>query len=114
MKKAYEVGSDNLVLGGHDIDVKNTPVDVSKKTEAGVIKRGQVIDYSNASGYTEHSENGKVNRIAECDVSYGAGDNTVIVPCYITGSYRKNELVTGVELTETDEEEFRSLGIILG
>ena len=113
MEKAYEIGSDNLILDGHTQDVRNIIVDVSGKTADGTLKRGQVIDLKDNT-YQEHDEAGDVNCIIAKNVEYKSTDSSVVVPCYITGSFRKSELSTAVELTDTDVERFRELGIILG
>ena len=113
MKKEYEVGGNNLILDGHTQDAKNIIVDVSEKEADGKILRGQVIDLEDGK-YKEHEKDGKVNCIVAGDVSYEAGDDTIVVSCYITGSFRKSALVTDEEITEADEERFRELGIILG
>lgn len=112
MGKAYEVNNDNLVLDGQRIDVKNMEITISDTETAGVIERGQVID-STSSGYIVHETAGKSNAIvAEC-VEYEAGETTVVVPCYITGEFRKSEVITDVELDDTDVEALRLAGIIL-
>lgn len=113
MKKAYEIGSDNLILDGHPQDVRNIIVDVSGKATDGTVNRGQVIDLTD-NVYKEHAEAGDVNCIVAESVEYKATDSSVVVPCYITGSFRKSALSTEVELTDTDVERFRELGIILG
>lgn len=113
MKKEYEIGSDNMILDGQKQDVKNITVDVSGKTSDGVVSKGQVLDLAEGK-YTVHAENGDVNCIAAGNAEYKAEDASVVVPCYITGSFRKSALVTDVALTEKDEERFRELGIILG
>lgn len=113
MEKAYEVEYDNLVLSGHDIDIKLINIDMAENSEAGVIERGQVLDLTEEGKYTLHASEGDVNCIVAQPVEYTAEDKEVTAKCYITGEFRTSEVKAEVELTDKDVERFREKGIIL-
>lgn len=111
-KEVYTVNRDNLIYdSSHQIDAKNISIAVQAGT-AGNIKRGQIIDFKDGS-YEVHAEGGTVSVIAAETTPYTADDTDISVPVYISGSFRKSECITDVELTEQDVEEFRSKGIYL-
>lgn len=111
-RQAYEVEKDKLVYDAkHPIDTKVVQVSITAN-EAGIIKRGQVIDCADGV-YSIHAAAGEVSVIAEEDTSYAADDTEIAVPVYITGSFRASEVIVAPELTAADIETFRSKGIIL-
>ena len=111
-KKAYEVGKDNLIYdGSHDTDVKNVEVTVSKEG-GGVLLRGQILDFAEGA-YSVHAANGTANAIVAESMEYTEDDETVIVPVYISGTFRQSACLTDAELTVKDVEALRSAGIFL-
>lgn len=111
-RPAYEVEKDNLVYDAkHPVDVKVVQVKVTAD-EAGVIKRGQVID-SEAGEYSIHAASGEPCMIAEEDTSYAADDTEVAVLVYISGTFRASEVIANPELTDADIETLRIKNIIL-
>lgn len=115
MGKAYEIGEDNLVLDGQNIDVKNIEITVSADS-AGKIERGQIIDRhteNDETTYVKHAVEGEANVIVAENVEYEAGTQTVVVPCYITGEFRASVVIATPELGDSDKEELRKSGIIL-
>lgn len=113
MSKAYEIGSDNLVLDGQNIDVKN--IEITVPATAGKISRGQIIDRIAADGtYEPHKTEGSANVIVAQDVEYAAEASKVVAPCYVTGSFRADAVIATPALTAADKEALRNGGIILG
>lgn len=113
MSKAYEIGSDNLVLDGQNIDVKN--IEITVDSGAGKVSRGQIIDRKAADGtYVPRATEGEANVIVAQDVEYAAGANKVVAPCYVTGSFRADAVIASPALTAADKEALRNGGIILG
>ncbi len=115
MAKAYEIGSDNLVLDGQNIDVKNIEVFVPSDA-AGKVARGQVIDRHKADGtttYVTHAVAGEANVIAAQDVEYTSETSKVVVPCYVTGEFRADAVIATPALVADDVEAMRVAGIIL-
>lgn len=111
-RDAYSVKPDHLVYDGrHPVDAKNVVVSITPEDD-GVIRRGQVIDEAEGI-YKIHAEAGVPSCIAAEDVEYAADDTDVIVPCYITGTYRADAVIASPELTESNVETLREKGIIL-
>lgn len=111
-KKVYEVKTDHLIYDTkHPTDATNMQVSITPVAD-GTIRRGQVIDVSDGV-YTLHAESGVPSCIAAVDVDYTADDTDVIVPCYITGSFRAERVIASPELTAADMETLREKGIIL-
>lgn len=122
MTKEYEVGSDDLVLSGQNIDVKNIEITVAAAgaSEAGELSRATVIDRHVVTDtttkvtYVQHAVAGEANVIVAQTVKYAKGDKTVVAPCYVTGEFRESSLITSVDLKDSDKEALRVAGIILG
>ena len=125
MAKEYEVGSDDLVLSGQNVDVKNIEITVAEAgaSDAGELSRATVIDrhvvtdtskHITTVTYVEHAVSGEANVIVAQPVKYAKGDKAVVAPCYITGEFRESSLITSVALEDSDKEALRVAGIILG
>lgn len=115
MTRAYEIGSDNLILDGQNIDVKN--IEVTVASAAGTVKRGQVIDRHKAGDtvtYVPHAVAGEANVIVAQDVEHAEGTTKVVVPCYVTGEFRADAVIATPALKADDVEAMRVAGIILG
>lgn len=113
MSKTYEIGSDNLVIDGQNIDVKN--IEITVGAGAGKVSRGQIIDRKESDGtYVPHATSGDANVIVAQDVEYAEGANKVVAPCYVTGGFRVDAVIATPELTAEDKEVLRNGGIILG
>lgn len=111
-RPAYKVEKDKLIYDAkHPIDVRAIQVSVTPSAP-GVLKRGQVIDVA-AGVYSKHAASGEVSAIVQEDVSYAQDDTDLIVPVYISGTFRTSEVIAEPELTEEDIETFRTKGIIL-
>lgn len=113
-RPVYTVETDKLIYDGtYPIDGDAVPVTLTTDSD-GVIKRGSVIDFTEASGeYTVHTEGGIPNRIAAEDTEYMASDEEVIVPTYAGGTFRASEIIADPELEKADMEALRSVGIHL-
>ncbi len=111
-KMAYTVEKDKLVYDAkHPIDA--TVVQVTVGTDAdGMLKRGQLLDCENGV-YSIHSEGGMPSAIIAEDTEYASEDMEIIVPVYISGTFRTSEVITEPEITVTDIENLRSKGIYL-
>lgn len=111
-RDAYSVQADRLIYDGKiPVDAKNIVVSITASAD-GVIKRGQVIDVA-AGVYTLHAADGTPSCIAAQDTEYAADDSEVIVPCYISGSYRSDAVIASPELSDADVETLRTKNIIL-
>lgn len=109
-KEAYEVTKDSLIYDSrHPIDAVNVTVEV---TDAGMLLRGQVLDFADGK-YSIHKSGGTVSVIVAENTAYTAEDTTVAVPAYTSGTFRMSACITEDELSETDIETFRSKGIYL-
>ena len=113
-KEAYEVKPDNLIYDNtHPIDGYVVSIKVPAE-KAGVLKRGQILDFSESDGsYVPHAEGGSVSAIVVNDVDYAADDTEVSASVYISGTFRKSVCITDVALTAADIEKLRSRGIYL-
>lgn len=113
-EKVGNVMYDKLIYDGtHPIDAKSVTVTLTGGT-AGVFKRGQVLDLDATKNENKvHAASGSVNCIVAQDTDYTAEEKSVVVPVYLSGSFRQDAVVTDVELTAADVEKFRSLGIYL-
>ena len=60
-----------------------------------------------------HSSGGTANCIVCNDTEYGEEDSSVPTSAYISGDFRKSEVISSVELDVVDDENLRSAGIIL-
>lgn len=112
--EAYEMKKDNLVYDlSHQRDARNISIAVTEG-ENGIIKRGQVIDYSETEGkYTLHTSEGMAAAITASDTFYTESDTEITVPVYISGTFRTQACITDTELTTKDIENLRSKGIYL-
>lgn len=111
-KPAYKVEKDKLIYDAkHPIDVKMIQLTITAD-KGGVVKRGQVVDYASGT-YSIHAASGEVSAIVEEDTSYAADDTEIVVPVYISGTFRTSEIIANPELTEADVETLREKGIIL-
>ena len=95
----------------HPIDAKVIKIKISAKAD-GKIKRGQVIDFKE-DAYSIHSADGEVSVIAAEDVEYTSTDTEIMVPVYISGTFRASEVIADPELTDKDMEKLRGKGIYL-
>lgn len=108
--EVYTMEKDSLVYDmSHPRDAKNITL---ASSGAGVIKRGQVVDYADGA-YTLHAEGGVAAGIVAADTAYTAEDTEITVPVYISGTFRASACISGVELTTADTENLRSKGIYL-
>lgn len=111
-KEAYNAEPNNLIYDYlHPIDAKNIMVTLPGKA-AGVLKRGQVIDFDDGA-YAPHTGSGTANCLITDDVAYTETDTEIVASAYINGNYRKSKVITDVELTETDMDNLRIHGILL-
>lgn len=111
-KKAYESSFDNLISDiKHQVDVRAIPVTLTPGS-AGVIKRGQVIDLDEGACKL-HTSGGTANCIVAEDTEYGESDSTVTCAVYITGDFNKSAIISDVEITDSDIERLRGLGIFI-
>lgn len=108
-----EMKMDNLIYDHFKIiDAKVVSVKVSDGP--GTLKRGQLLDFdSEQKIFAVHASGGTANCIVCNDTEYTAEDSTIPVLIYISGDFRKSEVVSAVELDVADEENLRSAGIIL-
>lgn len=110
--ETYTVMPDNLIYDSkHPIDAENLEITLSG-SKAGKVSRGQVIDVSNGA-YSIHANNGTPSAIAAEDTAYEAEDTSVVVPCFVSGSFRQSEIVADPALTDANIEMLRSKGIFL-
>lgn len=110
--EAYTMENDRLVYDtSHPRDAKNIQL-ATGEGEAGVIKRGQVVDYADGA-YMLHADGGVAAGIVAADTAYTAGDTEITVPVYISGAFRASACIPGVGLTTADTENLRSKGIYL-
>ena len=111
---AYTVGKDKLIYDGtYPIDGNAIVLTITADAD-GVIKRGNVIDFDKDSEeYSLHKEGGVPSCIVADDTEYSAEDTAVVVPSYISGTFRASEVIADPELNEADVETLRSVGIHL-
>ncbi len=111
---AYTVGKDKLIYDGtYPIDGNAIVLTITADAD-GVIKRGNVIDFDKDSEeYSPHKEGGVPNCIAAENTEYTAEDTVVVVPIYISGTFRTSAIIADPELKEADREALRSVGIHL-
>ena len=108
--EVYTLEKDSLVYDtSHPRDAKNITL---ASSGAGVIKRGQVVDYADGA-YTLHTEGGVAAGIVAADTAYTAEDTEITVPVYISGTFRASACISGEGLTTADTENLRSKGIYL-
>lgn len=111
-RPAYSMEYDRLIYdNSHPIDGSAVAVAITSDTE-GVIKRGQILDFTNGS-YVIHMRDGEPSAIASEDVSYAADDTSVTVPVYISGAFARDAVIADPVLTAADVENLRSKGIFL-
>ena len=111
-KKVADMVPDRLVYDAtHPTDGMNVVIDLDGDS-AGVLKRGQIIDYDGEKCQM-HAENGKVAYIVAADTSYSADDTEVVAQVYISGSFRQDACIADPALTDADLNDFRKLGIYL-
>ncbi|MCI8315196.1 MAG: hypothetical protein HFH74_09235 [Lachnospiraceae bacterium] len=111
-KMAYTVEKDKLVYDAkHPIDATAVQVTVGVDAD-GILRRGQLLDCENGV-YSIHSEGGMPSAIIAEDTEYASEDMEIIVPVYISGTFRASEVITEPEITVTDIENLRSKGIYL-
>lgn len=111
-QKVADMVPDRLVYDAtHPIDGMNVVVDLDD-SKAGVLKRGQIIDYDGEKCQV-HAENGKPAYIVAEDTEYLATDTEVVVQVYISGSFRLDACIADPALTDADLDDFRKRGIYL-
>ncbi|BCJ98104.1 head decoration protein [Anaerocolumna chitinilytica] len=117
---SYEVKPDKLIYDSkHPIDVKT----IKLKANQGIVKRGTVISLvSPTNDYivfgttlTSGQDSSKANGIISDDVDTTSTTGDVTAVVYISGHFNRNELIVaaGHELSLTDEETLRAVGIFL-
>jgi len=110
--EAYRMEKDRLVYDiSHTRDAGSLPVAVPEDT-AGVIKRGQVLDFKDGQ-YALHTSGGTASAIVAEDNAYAADDTIITAAAYISGTFRLSACISDVELTTADLESLRSRGIYL-
>lgn len=113
-KEAYTVEPDHLIYDHYRlIDSWTIPVMVSGG-KAGVLKRGQVIDFNTETeAYEPHKSEGMAKYIVARNTAYIEAETQVPTLVYISGNFRTSACVTDVELTAGDIEHLRDGGIVL-
>lgn len=107
-----EMVPDRLVYDAtHPIDGANVVIDLDGSS-AGVLMRGQIIDYDGENCQV-HAENGQAAYIIAVDTPYSAGDTEVTAQVYISGTFREDACIADPDLTDADRDQFRKLGIYL-
>lgn len=111
-QKVAEMVPDRLVYDAtHPIDGTNVVVDLDSSS-AGILMRGQIIDYDGESCQV-HAENGQVAYIIAADTPYSAEDTEVVAQVYSSGTFREDACIADPALTDADRGDFRKLGIYL-
>lgn len=111
-KLAYTQTPDNLIYDSkHPVDAENLEITLAGGAE-GEIQRGQVIDLDKGV-YSIHAKDGVPTAIAAETRSFGADDSTVVVPSYVSGSFRTSEIIASPALGAADIEALREKGIFL-
>ncbi len=111
-KEAYVATPDNLIYDSkHPIDAENLEVTLDVSA-AGTVKRGQIIDVSSGA-YSIHANGGTPSAVVAEDTDYAADDTKVVVPCFVSGTFRLSEIIADPDLTEANLELLRSKGIFL-
>lgn len=113
-KMAYIVEKDRLIYDAkHPIDAMAMQVVIGADTD-GMLKRGQLLDCKNGA-YSIHSEEGMSSAIVAEDIEYTSEDTEIMVPVYISGTFRASEVIaeSEMEITAVDIENLRSRGIYL-
>lgn len=113
LNRVEESTQDNLIYDHYRlIDAK--VVEVAVSGGPGVLKRGQVIDFDESEKtYAPHAAQGTANCLVSEDTEYTALDSKIPATVYRSGNFRKSSVVSGVELNAADEENLRSMGIVL-
>lgn len=113
-KEAYELKGDGLIYDYYGlIDGKTLTVSLDGTT-AGVLKRGQLIDFDASTGtYKKHVSGGVANCIVEHDIEFATGEKEIVVSVYTGGNFRTSKVISDSEITVTDKENLRSKNIIL-
>lgn len=114
-KEVYTVDANGLVYDGtHPVDGGVVKVTMEAAEAAGVIKKGQVLDFdSEQKQYKAHALEGTVSVIAAADAAYEQSATEVMVPVYISGTFRKSKIVCEPALDEADLEILAYKGIYL-
>lgn len=112
-KQAYTVEKDKLIYdASHPIDGTTVQVTITADT-AGTLKRGHILDYADDGVYSIHTADGNASVIVAEDTDYASDDTAIIVPVYISGSFRASEVSAVQDITATDIEALRCRGIYL-
>lgn len=112
-KEAYAMRDDTLVYDGiHAVDGTNITVELDGKS-AGTIARGQIVDVKDDGTYVIHTERGIPAVIVAESVTYEAGDASVVVQAYTSGTFRAKLILANPELTAADIETLREKSIYL-
>lgn len=111
-KQAYAMEKDKLVYdASHPIDAAAVKVTITGD-EGGEIKRGQLLDYANGE-YRFHTAGGEASVVVAEDTSYEPGDTEITVVAYISGPFRRSEVIADPDITDADIETLRGKGIYL-
>lgn len=111
-RQAYAVEKDRLVYDAkHPTDASAVRVKIRADAD-GVIRRGQILDCA-AGEYSIHAADGAASAIVAEDTGYTADDTEITVVVYISGSFRASEVVSDLELADSDIESLRGNGIYL-
>lgn len=110
--EAYEVNADRLVYDmSHPLDAANATC-TPPENEAGEFRRGEVMDFKDGK-FVRHTDGGDAAVIVAETTPYAADDLDVIVPVYVSGTFRESEVISGVSLSSGDREKLRGKNIYL-
>lgn len=111
--EVYTVENDNLIYDAkHPVDAENI-VFANNKSETGKLERGMLLDEESGT-YTKHVAGGNASVIIAEDVEFAADEQTVVVPCYTSGSFRASKIkATAAALTDATKITLQNKGIYL-
>jgi len=111
--EVYEVENDNLIYDAkHPVDAENI-IFTNNDSATGKLERGMLLD--EASGvYTIHKANGNASVIVAEDAEFASDEETVVVPCYVSGTFRTSAIkATAAALTDVTKITLQNKGIYL-
>lgn len=112
-REAYTVDRDRLIYDAtHKIDATAVPVEIASDSE-GVIRRGQLLYYKSDGKFSVKKADGDASVITAETTSYSADDTEIVVEAYISGTFKRSEIVADGDLTDGDVEALRGKGIYL-
>jgi hypothetical protein len=111
--EAYTVKRDKLIYDSkHPIDATTVQVSVTSDKE-GVIRRGQLLYCKDGVYSAKKADDNEASAISVETTSYSSDDTDIVVEAYISGTFRKSEIVTDSDISAADEEALRGKGIYL-